>query len=527
VSTGVAIKYDANGAVKWCTTVVGADQVSDIAVDRSGNVFMVGYSTAATPVTVYNADGSPSVHSISSTGGAVAFLVKWSTLGVAQWSVTVDSPQNEQGFSIAVDAVGNPFLAGYFTSNNIVIYNKNNVASSVNINAAASRGAFLVKWDSEGEAQACTSVAGSQAGEARHVAVDDAGDVYMTGVYNGSVTIYNPDGTISNIPPLPTAASTVYSAYVVKFNMDPTYKLLSALDSAYDGLVKTFINKSTTPLSMQVSNSNDTQALSTLIIPANQTMAVSWHHPTWHTPNDNVPASGIIPGAFQPGMYTFQNIGASNVTVSSSLNTSNIIAPGTITANNLTASNITVSGTVSGNIAASSITTGAFRNGLYTFSNIEASNLAVLSVTSSNTWSTLRTTLSNYTFVNSNVFVGIGISNPSFPLHVVGSATNANIFTNGDITAFSDARAKTDLKVINNALDKVRQINGYTYARMEAPEGRRMAGVVAQEVEKVLPEVIYMDDKGYMSVAYANMVSLLIEAVHELERKVDALTLGV
>jgi hypothetical protein len=222
----------------------------------------------------------------------------------------------------------------------------------------------------------------------------------------------------------------------------------------------------------------------------------------------SLPASSITTGAFRNGLYTFSNIAASNLTVASTIN----------------ASNITATGTLSGTIAPSSITTGAFRNGLYTFSNIAASNLTVLGVTSSNTWSTLRVSTSNFTFVNSNVFVGIGVSNPSYPLHVVGSTTNANIFTNGDITAFSDARAKMDLRVINNALDKVRHINGYTYARVEAPEGRRMAGVVAQEVMEVLPEVIYTDDKGYLSVAYANMVSLLIEAIHELERKVDALS---
>jgi hypothetical protein len=89
--------------------------------------------------------------------------------------------------------------------------------------------------------------------------------------------------------------------------------------------------------------------------------------------------------------------------------------------------------------------------------------------------------------------------------------------------ASSDARYKDDVVVIPNALDKVVQIRGVTYVRNDIPDKSRHAGVIAQEVEAVLPEVVSTNDEGYKLVAYDNMVGLLIQAIKELKAEVDAL----
>jgi hypothetical protein len=110
------------------------------------------------------------------------------------------------------------------------------------------------------------------------------------------------------------------------------------------------------------------------------------------------------------------------------------------------------------------------------------------------------------------------------------AALGANIWTAGNVTAYSDRAVKTNLEVIPDALSKVCQINGYTYDRTDFkpdPEtgetpNTRQAGVVAQEVEKVLPEVV-SGEEGGKAVAYGNMVSLLIEAIKELKAEVDDL----
>jgi hypothetical protein len=89
--------------------------------------------------------------------------------------------------------------------------------------------------------------------------------------------------------------------------------------------------------------------------------------------------------------------------------------------------------------------------------------------------------------------------------------------------ASSDSRHKTDIQNIPDALVKVSQINGVTYIRTDNDQNIRHAGVIAQEVEQVLPEVIGTDANGYKVVAYGNMIGLLVEAIKELKAEVDAL----
>ncbi len=96
------------------------------------------------------------------------------------------------------------------------------------------------------------------------------------------------------------------------------------------------------------------------------------------------------------------------------------------------------------------------------------------------------------------------------------------IISGGDITAFSDIRLKSNIKKIDNALDKIKQISGYTYDM----NNKRSTGVIAQEVEKVLPEVVQDREDGYKTVAYGNMIGLLVEAIKELKQEIEVLKNG-
>jgi len=91
------------------------------------------------------------------------------------------------------------------------------------------------------------------------------------------------------------------------------------------------------------------------------------------------------------------------------------------------------------------------------------------------------------------------------------------IVANGDVTAFSDERLKSDVKTIDNALDKVMNMRGVSYTK-QAEKG---IGVIAQEVEKIIPEVV--TDGEYKSVAYGNIVGVLIEAIKEQQKQIDEL----
>ena len=114
------------------------------------------------------------------------------------------------------------------------------------------------------------------------------------------------------------------------------------------------------------------------------------------------------------------------------------------------------------------------------------------------------------------------------------SAMGTNIWTSGNVTAYSDIRVKKNIERIPNALDKVCQLNGYTFERTDVKfdnEGAptvpvKQTGVIAQEVLKVLPEAVTGDEESHYSVAYGNMVGLLIEAIKELKAEIDELKGG-
>ena len=125
----------------------------------------------------------------------------------------------------------------------------------------------------------------------------------------------------------------------------------------------------------------------------------------------------------------------------------------------------------------------------------------------------------NLSLTTGTVTVGSN-ANGSYPLQVqMANSSNVSIFSAGDITTFSDSRYKTDVRPIECAISRINAIGGYTFLRLgdPSPTPRRMAGVLAQEMNQVLPEVVDTDPStGCMHVAYGNIAALLIQATKEL-----------
>lgn len=108
-------------------------------------------------------------------------------------------------------------------------------------------------------------------------------------------------------------------------------------------------------------------------------------------------------------------------------------------------------------------------------------------------------------------------SNNGERLYVSGS-----IRATGSITANSDISLKKNLLKIENALEKVEQINGYTY-ELKEDDSKRHGGVIAQEMEKVFPEIVNTGNDGLMGVEYGNISALLIEAIKEQQTQIKEL----
>ena len=107
---------------------------------------------------------------------------------------------------------------------------------------------------------------------------------------------------------------------------------------------------------------------------------------------------------------------------------------------------------------------------------------------------------------------------PSYALDVSGS-----IRATSDVIAFSDRRVKENIVTIDNALEKVTKLRGVSYTRKVIEDKSTKVGVIAQEVLKVLPEVVSIDDEDKHSVSYGNMAGVFIEAIKELKTEIDNL----
>jgi hypothetical protein len=117
--------------------------------------------------------------------------------------------------------------------------------------------------------------------------------------------------------------------------------------------------------------------------------------------------------------------------------------------------------------------------------------------------------------VNSNVFYVLNQSGSA----VIQTDQSGNFTATANVTAYSDERLKSDIRTLPAALDTVDQLRGVSFVK----DGKANIGVIAQEVQKVLPQLVHEGADGYLSVAYGNLVGVLIEAVKELRAEVNAL----
>lgn len=117
--------------------------------------------------------------------------------------------------------------------------------------------------------------------------------------------------------------------------------------------------------------------------------------------------------------------------------------------------------------------------------------------------------------------------NGYWPLEINLENNNAqfgnNITAVGDVTAFSDARVKKNVSTIESALSKVLALRGVRYQRTDMEDDKFHIGVIAQETQPIVPEIVNENDKGHLNVAYGNMGGLFIEAIKELKKENDEL----
>lgn len=100
---------------------------------------------------------------------------------------------------------------------------------------------------------------------------------------------------------------------------------------------------------------------------------------------------------------------------------------------------------------------------------------------------------------------------------------SGNLTMAGDVTAFSDARVKENVVTVDNALSKLLALRGVYYNRTDSDDKRTKLGVIAQEILKVIPEVVNQDNDGMYNVSYGNLAGLFIEAIKEQQAQIEEL----
>jgi len=230
----------------------------------------------------------------------------------------------------------------------------------------------------------------------------------------------------------------------------------------------------------------------------------SYANPSWLTSVANTKISGFVTAS----QLESTAVTASSQGTASSVSRFTVDAQGRLTSANSVAIAI-ASGAVSGLVSsATTDTTNA--------SNISSGTLAVARLPYS---------------MDQAVATGSNVQHNSIGVGTSGSGTTGEIRATNNITAYySDDRLKTRIGNIESALDKLLSLNGFYYQANETAQAlgyavKREVGVSAQEVQKVIPEIVVpapIDDK-YLTVHYEKLLPLVIEAIKELKAEVDAL----
>jgi hypothetical protein len=267
---------------------------------------------------------------------------------------------------------------------------------------------------------------------------------------------------------------------------------------------------------------------------------------------------------YNNGWKSLFTVGSSNVTTNINSGTFATLSAttsglGTITGTSLTASGAVSGGSLtagSGTLTAGASTLGATGVTSLTSTGSVSGTSATFSGTTSITSGELRTNqIDNYSGTNITVQAPLALGTNALTSGGVTSAgniivTSGELRTNqidnysgtnitvqaplalgtnaltcgpvtstGDVTAFSDARLKSNVETIKGAVSTTESLRGVSYIK----DGMPSVGVIAQEVEEVLPELVHTNEDGMKSVAYGNMVGLLIEAVKEQQETIRSL----
>lgn len=185
------LKLDSAGSFMWVRGMGGTyeDEAQSVFVDAVGNVYTTGYFYG-----VADFDPGVGVANLTSAGGYNAFISKLDRDGNFVWAKVLSTPGLSEGWSVEVDGAGNVFTSGYFSS----VADFDPGVGVVNLAATGGENAFISKLDSGGNFVWSRVVGGRGYTWAGEMALDFAGNIYLTGLCAGT-TDFDPGSGVANL----------------------------------------------------------------------------------------------------------------------------------------------------------------------------------------------------------------------------------------------------------------------------------------------------------------------------------------
>jgi len=258
---------------------------------------------------------------------------------------------------------------------------------------------------------------------------------------------------------------------------------------------------------------------------------------TTETTSVTLPVSGTLISTTSTGAVTNAMLANSSITV----NGATVSLGGTVNTPNTTyaISAETATGGVNLALTDSSNTVDNVRFAQGTNVTIARTNADTITISSTDTTYSAGTgvTLTGTSFsIGQTVATNSSVTFSSINLGSASGATTGQLRASDDIIAFasSDLALKENISVITNSLDKIKQLKGVVYDWTDEYIQRKGGldpvylrktdvGLIAQDVEKILPEIVAKRQDGYLAIKYDRIVALLVEAIKDLSSEIDEL----
>ena len=221
------VKYNTNGAAQWATRIGGTfnDEAFTIFTESSGNVYVTGFYDRQ-PITIFNSGGG-TFGTLTGVGGTDAFLVKYNTNGTAQWATRIGSSGDDRGRGIALDSRGNIYVFGQFTGSRFSVYGRA-LSLFATLPNSGSSDAFVAKYNTNGQPQWAARMASGSIDLGWNTCLDSLGNLYASGTTQGTITVFNADGSEFGTYTMGTAIQGFVTKYTSNGTAQWLVKLLGA-----------------------------------------------------------------------------------------------------------------------------------------------------------------------------------------------------------------------------------------------------------------------------------------------------------